>query len=70
LDEFIVPENHLKVSLAVKPASLEDTKFIEVYTEEQFNSMVSDLRTVNELAIDLEVKININKMLFVNNLKI
>jgi len=39
------------------PASLEDTKFVEVFTEEQFNSMVSDFRSVHELAIDLEVKI-------------
>lgn len=39
------------------PASFEDTKFVEVYTEEQFNSMVSDLRNVHELAIDLEVRV-------------
>lgn len=55
MDEFKVPEEHLKVSIAVKPASLEETKFVEVYTEEQFNSMVSELKTVHELAIDLEV---------------
>jgi len=56
LEEFKVPDEHLKVSKAVKPASLEDTKFVEVYTEEQLNLMVSDLETVNELAIDLEVR--------------
>lgn len=39
------------------PASLEDTKFIEVYTEEQFNAMVLELRDVKELAVDLEVKV-------------
>jgi len=50
-----VPDEHLKVSKAVKPASLEDTKFVEVYTEEQLNLLVSNLETVNELAIDLEV---------------
>lgn len=40
---------------AVKPASLEETKFVEVYTEELLNIMVSELRSVGELAIDLEV---------------
>lgn len=55
LEEFKVPVEHLKVSTAVQPASLEDTPFVEVYTEEQLNSMVSHLQTVNELAIDLEV---------------
>lgn len=54
LEEFKVPVEHLKVSKAVKPASLEDTKFVEVYTEEQLNLMVLDLKTVNELAVDLE----------------
>jgi hypothetical protein len=55
LDEFKVPAEHLKVSIVKKPTSLEETKFVEVYTEEQFNSMVSELRIVHELAIDLEV---------------
>lgn len=54
LEEFKVPVEHLKVSKPVKPASLEDTKFVEVNTEEQLNLMVSDLENVNELAIDLE----------------
>uniref|UniRef100_A0A2S2QFR5 Exosome complex component 10 homolog n=1 Tax=Sipha flava TaxID=143950 RepID=A0A2S2QFR5_9HEMI len=54
LDEFKVPAEHLKVSIVKKPTSLEETKFVEVYTEEQFNSMVSELRIVHELAIDLE----------------
>lgn len=39
------------------PASLEDTKFVEVCTEEQFNAMVLELRDVKELAVDLEVKV-------------
>lgn len=56
LEEFVVPAEHLKVSIAVMPNSLEDTKFVEVYTEEQFNFMVSELRCVKELAIDLEVR--------------
>lgn len=56
MEEFKVPEKHLKVSKALKPASLEDTKFVEVYTEEQLNSMVLDLKNVDVLAIDLEVK--------------
>lgn len=55
LEEFSVPEQYLKVTKAVMPASLEDTRFVEVYTEEQLNLMVSDLRSVKELAIDLEV---------------
>ncbi|XP_025192206.1 exosome component 10 isoform X1 [Melanaphis sacchari] len=54
LDEFKVPVEHLNVSKAVYPATLEDTKFVEVYTEEQLNLMISDLENVNELAIDLE----------------
>ncbi|XP_027842053.2 exosome component 10 isoform X2 [Aphis gossypii] len=54
LEEFKVPDEHLKISKAVKPASLEDTKFVEVYTEEQLNLMISDLKNVNELAVDLE----------------
>jgi len=57
LDEYRVPAEHLKVLKAIMPASLEDTKFVEVYTEEQFNSMVSDFRGVHELAIDLEVRV-------------
>lgn len=40
------------------PASLEDTKFVEVYNEEQFLSMISDLRNVCEIAVDLEVRLN------------
>lgn len=56
LEEFKVPEEFLKVTPAKIPASLEDTKFVEVYTEEQFNAMVLELRNVKELAIDLEVK--------------
>lgn len=55
LEKFKVPVEHLKVSKAVKPASLEDTKFVEVYTEEQLNLMVLDLDNVKELAVDLEV---------------
>lgn len=58
MNEFKVPVEHLKVSQAVKPASLKETKFVEVYTEELFNLMVSELRSVDELAIDLEVGIN------------
>lgn len=57
MDEFKVPVEHLKVLQAVKPASLKETKFVEVYTEELFNLMVSELRSVCELAIDLEVGI-------------
>lgn len=64
MEEFKVPEKHLKVSKALKPASLEDTKFVEVYTEEQFNSMVSELRNVDELAIDLEVKFKLIIVIF------
>lgn len=56
LEEFKVPDEHLKISKPVKPASLEDTKFVEVFTEEQLNLMISDLENVNELAVDLEVK--------------
>lgn len=56
MEDFKVPEEHLKASKVVKYASLKDTTFVEVYTEEQFNLMVSDLRSVCELAIDLEVK--------------
>lgn len=55
IDELKIPEEHLKVSKAIMPASLEDTKFVEVYTEAQFSSMVSDLKNVKEVAIDLEV---------------
>lgn len=57
LDDFKVPDEHLKASKAIKYSSLEDTKFIEIYTEEQFKLMVSDLRSACELAIDLEVRL-------------
>lgn len=51
-----MPEEHLKVANTEKPSSLEDTKFLEVHTEEQLNMMVSEIKNVRELAIDLEVK--------------
>lgn len=63
MDEYKVPAEHLKVLKAIMPASFEDTKFVEVYTEEQFNLMVSDLRTVRELAIDLEVSVSCNMLI-------
>lgn len=56
LDEIKIPEEHLKVVKATKPALFEDTKFVEVYNMEQFNLMISDLQRASELAVDLEVK--------------
>lgn len=56
LDQLKIPEEHLKVVKVTKPASFEDTKFVEVYNVEQFDLMISDLQGANELAIDLEVK--------------
>ncbi|XP_050437071.1 exosome component 10 [Adelges cooleyi] len=52
--EFKVPEEHLKVTIAIKPESLDKTKFVEVFTEDQLSLMISELKSVRELAIDLE----------------
>lgn len=56
LEKFSVPEEQLTIDEEepVFPKPLEETKFVEVDTEEKLNELLEDLRKYKIIAIDLE----------------
>lgn len=54
LERFEPTEYHLRDEEPVKPKNIQETPLVEVYDEEQLNSLLETLRNCKEFAVDLE----------------